>query len=184
MLRAAGAIGAVSLLAVAAAGSPATASPSEYSQGAAALIKMKRDGKKLLFEGPETVAPGQALQIKNLTNPRVVGPHTFSLVGEQTLPEGRKEIRRCSRRFEGICGAIAKWHKVDLDTGQVRRNPVEVGKDGWDRAGNLKRTGDSWISEKKKGETFTHDVTAADGKVLNFICAVHAEMQGQIRVEG
>jgi hypothetical protein len=184
MLRAAGAVGAVSLLAIAVAGSPATASPSSDKQGDEVVITMNRDGKKLFFEGPETVAPGQTLTIENRTNPRVVGPHTFSLVGEKTLPKGRKEIRKCERQFEGICGAIAKWHKVDVDTGQVGRNPVKAGEDGWDRAGNLKRTGDSWVSQKKKGETFSQEVSAADGKVLNFICAVHASMQGQIRVEG
>lgn len=184
MLGAAGAACAVGLLAVAAAGGSATASPAEKQGDAAAVIKMKRDGNKLLFEGPETVAPGQTLEIRNRTNPRVVGPHTFSLVGEKTLPDTNKEIRRCSRRFEAICGEIAKWHRVNLETGRVRVNPVEVGDDGWDRVGNLKRKGDSWVAQEGKGETFGQEVTAPEGKVLNFICAVHAEMQGQIRVEG
>jgi plastocyanin len=183
ILRAAGAVGAVGLVAVAVAGGSATASPSAGKQGGAALITMEKDGKKLFFEGPETVAPGQKLKIQNLTNPRQVGPHTFSLVGQSTLPETNKEIRKCSRQFAGICGAIAKWHKVDLESGEVGRNPVKTGADGWDRAGNLKRKGDSWVSEKEN-QSFAQEVTAPEGKVLHFICAVHAEMQGEIRVEG
>lgn len=186
MLRAAGAVGAVSLLAVAVAGSSATASPSGQAKGGAALITMEKDGRDLFFDGPETVAPGQKLKIKNLTQPsgpNGVGPHTFSLVAKKVLPETDKQIRKCSRQFTGICGEVAKWHEVDFDTGEVGRNPVKVGKDGWDRQGNLKRKGDSWFTERKN-ETFAQKVTAPEGKVLRFMCVIHAQMQGKIRVEG
>ena len=48
------------------------------------VIKMEKKGKDLFFTAPETVEAGTNLKIKNNTNPKQVGPHTFSLVG----PEG------------------------------------------------------------------------------------------------
>ncbi len=147
----------------------------------ATVITMERDGKTLFFDYPETVAAGDDLKIKNKTNPRQVGPHTFSLVRENDIPTKPKKIKACTKKLKGICGAIVLWHDVDLETGEVGENPVEVGKQGWDRQGSLKRKGDSWVSEQK-GQAFAREVTAQPGKVLHFICAVHAEMQGEITV--
>ena len=111
-----------------------------------------------------------------------MGPHTFSLARAQDIPTKVKKIKACSKKLKGICGAIAiGWHDVDLQTGEVGENPVEVGKQGWDRKGSLKRKGDSWVSEAK-GESFKREVTAEPGKELTFICAVHAQMQGTISV--
>jgi hypothetical protein len=142
---------------------------------------MERDGKDLFFSAPESVVSGTDLKIKNKTNPRQVGPHTFSLVREQDLPTSSSAIKKCSKKLVAICGAIAQWHEVDLQTGEVGENPVEVGKQGWDRKGSLKRKGDSWYTEVK-GDSFVREVTAAAGKELYYICAVHAEMQGAIAV--
>ena len=116
----------------------------------ATVIKMERDGKELFFEAPATVAAGTDLKIKNKTNPRKVGPHTFSLVHEKDIPTKPKKIKACSKKLKGICGAIAiEWHEVDLQTGEIGENPVEVGKQGWDKEGSLKRKGDSWVSEAR-----------------------------------
>jgi len=180
MLRLTAAIAALGALTVVAAGGPATASTS--SKAGATVITMERDGKDLFFDGPATVASGTALKIKNNTNPRQVGPHTFSLVREKTLPETRDQIHKCQKEFKGMCGQVIRWHEVDLQTGEVGENPVEVGKDGWDRLGDRKRKGDSWVSEKSKGQSFKREVTAPAGKTLTFFCAVHARMQGEITV--
>ncbi len=145
------------------------------------VITMERDGRELFFDGPATVEAGSTLKIKNNTNPRQIGPHTFSFAKSKFFPKSNKAIKRCGRKLTGICGAIIGWHEVDLDSGQVTENPVEVGKNGWDRVGTLKRKGDSWVSERKN-QTFSREVTAKPGKTLAFICAVHPEMQGEITV--
>ena len=178
-LRLAAGATALGALAIVAAGGPATASVSE--KGSPTTIKMERDGREFFFEGPATVEAGTKLKIKNNTNPAAGGPHTFSLVREKDLPQSRKQIKNCEKKLRKICGAIIKWHKVDLQTGEVGENPVEVGKQGWDRKGSLKRKGDSWVSERKN-QSFKRKVTADPGKSLTFICAVHAAMQGEIEV--
>ena len=175
------ALAAIGALAVVASGGGA-ASASTSGKGAT-VIKMERDGKKLFFTAPETVAAGTDLKIKNKTNPRQVGPHTFSLVKPKYLPSSREAIKNCEKNLVKICGAIVKWHDVDLQTGEVGENPVEVGKQGWDKQGSLKQKGDSWVSEQKD-QSFTREVTAKPGKVLHFFCAVHASMQGEIEVVG
>lgn len=151
------------------------------AKAGATVIKMEQEGKELFFEGPATVAAGATLKIKNNTNPRKVGPHTFSLVKEKDIPVTEDAIKACERKLKKICGAIIKWHKVDLQTGEVGENPVEAGKEGWDRLGSLNRKGDSWVAEQRK-QSFKRDVTAPEGKTLTYFCAVHAAMQGEITV--
>lgn len=148
----------------------------------ATVIKMKQDGRDLFFEGPTTVAAGTVLKIKNTTNPQKVGPHTFSLVREKDIPTDEKDIKNCEKKLAAICGAIVKWHDVNLQTGEIGVNPVEAGKDGWDIEGSLKHKGDSWASEKE-GQTFKQTVSAESGTTLHYFCAVHAFMQGEITVE-
>lgn len=179
MLRLSGALVVVASLVVVGIGGAATASTS--SKGGATVIKMERDGKDLFFTGPATVERGTQLKIKNKTNPRQVGPHTFSLARGAVLPTTKKQQKACSKKLKGICGAIVKWHDVNLQTGEIGENPVEVGKSGWDRKGDLKRAGDSWVAERK-GQSFKRKVTAPVGKRLQFVCAVHANMQGEITV--
>lgn len=180
MLRLSGAVAAVGVCAVTA-GGLATASPAGSKAGAT-VIKMEQDGRELFFSGPEAVAPGDTLKVKNLTDPAKIGPHTFSLVKRSEFPRTEDQIKNCAKKFAKICGAIIKWHEVDLQTGEIGENPVDVGKEGWDIQGSLKHQGDSWVSEKE-GQSFSSKVTAPEGKTLHFICAVHPEMQGKIRVE-
>ncbi len=175
-----GALGALAV--VGSGGGSATATTASAKPG---VTKIKAEfihrDKEILFDAPATVPAGNQLQIKNNTNPVAIGPHTFSLVREQDVPKGKKQLKACAKKFKAICGAIIKWHEVDLQTGQIGENPVEVGKQGWDRKGSLKRKGDSVVLERK-GEKFQREVTAPVGKELYFVCAVHPEMQGKIEV--
>ena len=182
-LRLGGSLVAVVALGAVGSGSFASADPGPAKAEDTAVIKMLQDGKELYFEGPEAVAPGADLKVKNLTDPRKIGPHTFSLVKRSEFPRTAEEIKACAKEFKAICGEIVKWHKVDFDTGEIGRNPVEVAKKGWDIQGSSKHAGDSWASEKE-GQSFKQVVSAPEGKTLHFICAVHPEMQGKIRVEG
>ncbi len=182
IVRVLGAIAALGTFAVVGTGGGSATAETAAKPG---VTKIKAEfihrDKELLFDAPATVPAGDQLQIKNNTNPVAVGPHTFSLVREQDLPKTKKQIKACSRKFKGICGAIAGWHEVDLQTGEIGENPVEVGKQGWDRKGSLKRKGDSFVIQRK-GEKFQRKVTAPVGKELYYVCAVHAEMQGKIEV--
>ena len=181
MLGLSGAAAATAAIGVFVVGGSATADTSK--RAGATVITMEQEGKELFFEGPATVEAGTELKIKNKTNPRKVGPHTFSLVKEKDLPVTEDEIKDCAKRFKKICGAIIRWHKVNLQTGEVGRNPVEADKGGWDQLGSLNRKGDSWVAEQRK-ESFKQEVDAPEGKTLTFICAVHPEMQGELRVRG
>ena len=179
ILRVLVAVAALGALAIVITGGGAASAKPAAKHGS--VIKMEKKGKDLFFTAPETVEAGTNLKIKNATNPKQVGPHTFSLAAPKVLPTTKKQIKACEKKLKGICGAVVKWHDVDLQTGQIGENPVEVGKQGWDRQGNLKRKGDSWVAEKK-GATFKRKVTAKPGKVLHFFCAVHPFMQGEIEV--
>jgi hypothetical protein len=170
----------VALLASGSAGAAETpASPSEK-----AVIDMVLKGKKMSFEGPEVVYQGQQLEIFNDTNPRQVGPHTFSLVEKGTLPKTKAAEKSCFTPGH-ICMSIAKWHGFDPKTEKITVNPVKAGPEGWSTAGNNKgKKGDSWFTgETKKGTHFSEEVTAKAGSTLYFICAVHPWMQGSVKVE-
>jgi hypothetical protein len=177
LLAAAGAVAAIAVVGI---GGNATASSSSH-KAHATVIKMRQDGHNLFFDAPESVAAGTVLKIKNTTDPSKIGPHSFSLAKQKEFPTDPKDIKACAKKLKGICGAIANWHKVNLQTGEIGVNPVEAGGKGWDKEGSLKVKGDSWVAEKE-GETFKQEVTAEPGTVLHFICAVHPEMLGEITV--
>jgi len=169
----------VALLASGSAGAAETpASPTEK-----AVIDMVLKGKKLSFEGPETVFEGQELEVFNDTNPRQVGPHTFSLVEKGTLPKTKQAEKSCFTPGH-ICMSIAKWHGFNPKTEKITTNPVEAGPLGWSTMGNNKgKRGDSWFTgESKKGTHTIEKVTAKAGTTLYFICAVHPNMQGSVKV--
>ncbi|HEX2071017.1 MAG TPA: hypothetical protein VHF90_05145 [Thermoleophilaceae bacterium] len=145
-----------------------------------ATITMEAQGKRLVFDGPETVQKGDELRIVNDTSVRRHGPHTFSLVKQSLLPDGPKEFRRCFTPGR-ICMEIALAHKFNPRTEKIGKPVVNAGARGWNRSFNGKRNGDSWYTEKKD-DSFTRRVTASAGSTLSFICAVHPDMQGEIEV--
>jgi hypothetical protein len=117
--------------------------------------------------------------VVNDTDPKKVGPHTFSLVTLPTLPKTPKATKGCFAP-KHICLSIAKWHGFNPKTGKISINPVEAGPEGWSTMGNNSKKGDSWYTEKK-GESFSQQVTAEPG-TLYFICAIHPGMQGRTTV--
>lgn len=143
-------------------------------------VFMKISKGKLVFSGPKTIIAGEELTVRNQTNPKQVGPHTFSLVTKGSLPKTPNARKNCFTP-KHICMAIAKWHGVK-GNGPVKVNPVEAGAEGWDTLGNLTKTGDSWFTGNKPGTSLTQKVTAAAGTSLYFLCAIHPEMQGSIEV--
>ena len=146
------------------------------------ILKSQAGKPYLDFTGPRTIRRGQYLRIVNRTSPRAVGPHTFSLVPKYLHPDTKQERRKC---FEGgpghICFEIGNWHGVEEDGSRINFNPAKAGRAGWDREGTLRRKGDSWFSGGE-GSSFGQRVTAPVGTNLSYLCAIHPNMQGNIRV--
>jgi len=141
-----------------------------------------KDGKKgLRFVAPEFVYTGEELTILNTTNPRKVGPHTFSMVEESLIPKTAKARQRCFTP-KHICMAIAHWHGVKGPHGHVTQNPAKAGAAGWDTEGNLTKKGDSWFTGVKPNATITQVVSAPAGTEITFMCAIHPWMHGSIEV--
>lgn len=151
------------------------------SASAADPVNIELSKGKLKFSGPETVVAGEKLEIVNKTNPKQVGPHTFSLAQKGVLPKTRKAMNGCFAPRK-ICLAIAIWHGFNPKTERITKNVVRVGSAGWSTEGNATgKKGDSWFTEKK-GASISQVVTAKAGTTLHYICAVHPEMQGEVEV--
>lgn len=150
------------------------------SASAADPVSIELSKGKLQFSGPETVVKGEKLEIVNETNPKQVGPHTFSLVTKASLPKTRKAMNGCFAPKK-ICLAIALWHGFNPKTERITKNVVRVGAAGWSTEGSASKKGDSWFTEKK-GATISQVVSAKAGTTLHYICAVHPEMQGEVDV--
>lgn len=148
--------------------------------GPAGTVYMKAGKGGMRFVAPETVVAGQELEILNQTNPKQVGPHTFSLATKASLPKTAKARQACFTPNH-ICLSIARWHGVK-GNGPVKVNPVEVGLEGWDTMGNNSKKGDSWFTGSKPNTSIVQKVSAAPGTRLYFICAIHSWMQGSTEV--
>lgn len=158
---------------------PALAGASGEIDNAHTVVITLKGG--LHFEAPKTIVAGETLEVLNQTNPKQVGPHTFSLVTKGSIPKTPKARKTCFTP-KHICMAIAKWHGTN-GNGPVTKNPVKAGLDGWDTLGSLTKTGDSWFTGEKKPGTFIEQpVSAAAGTTIYFMCAIHPFMHGSIEV--
>lgn len=144
-------------------------------------VFMKFDNKKgPRFVAPKTVATGSVLRVVNQSNPKQIGPHTFSLVTKGSLPKTANARKHCFTKNH-ICKAIANWHGVK-GNGPVKKNPAEAGLEGWDTLGSVSKKGDSWFTGNKPGTSIEQVVSASAGTRLYFLCAIHPEMQASTEV--
>lgn len=146
--------------------------------GVTQTIRIELAGGKLRFLAPATVSRGDELRIVNRTNPRQVGPHTFSLVRPGAIPRDKRARRNCGEPGH-LCAAVAAWHGFD-EREEVTANPAEAGAPGWSTMGSRNRVGDSWFTDAR-GESISQPVTAAAG-TLYFFCAIHPWLRGSIEV--
>ena len=164
-------------------GSPASAQQGAPAAAPAATVSMRFDAKGPRFTGSPQVAAGQMLRIRNLSDPKKIGPHTFTLVAANLLPKSRKAMQQCFTPGK-ICLTAAIAHEFDEEAETVGKQLVEASQPGWDRRFSRKvRSGDSWVSEKQD-EQFEQVVSAPVGTVLRYMCIIHPEMQGKIKVVG
>jgi len=160
-------------------GLAAAETPGSVPGEAVTTLEIKMEGKKMGFFGPKTVHEGEVLRVVNDTMPSMVGPHTFSLVTKGSLPKTAKQRKECFTPGK-ICMGIAHWYGLKGE--ELPKEPlVEAGKEGWDTMGTYSEKGDSFFFSKK-GASIEQVVSAKAGTTLYFICAVHAFMQGSIKV--
>jgi plastocyanin len=148
--------------------------------GTTDTVYIKEEKGALKFVAPATVHQGDDLNIVNETDPKKVGPHTFSLVTQGSLPKTPKARKSCFTP-KHICMSIAKWHGFNPKTEQITINPAKAGPAGWSTLGDNSKKGDSWFTGEKKGTSFSQQVTAEAG-VIYFVCAIHPWMQGKTTV--
>jgi hypothetical protein len=176
--------GTLTLGAVSALGLSLTASaPAESERGPAAppkTIKITFDGPPL-FQGPANVREGQSLRILNQTRVQEIGPHIFSLVDPEAMPQTNAELRECEDLEFPLCQDIAKAHGLNRNF-VINRPSIERRQPGWDAIFTADRQGDSWYTEQK-GESQTRVVAAEAGTTLNYFCVVHPDtMRDSIQV--
>jgi hypothetical protein len=148
-----------------------------------ATVDIKLQGNLPKFIAPATVPQGAYLNVVNDTHASQIGPHTFSLVTQGSIPKTKKARHSCFSNSNHICAAIAKWHGVPASgNGPVTKNPALAGLPGWDTMGNLNKKGDSWFTGFKPKNSFAQQVTAPVGTKLYFMCAIHPFMKGSIDV--
>ena len=159
---------------------PAAAGAAVTPTGVTDTITMKLEKGALGFEAPATVHQGDELNIVNETDPRKVGPHTFSMVTKGSLPKTPKARKNCFTP-KHICLSIAKWHGFNPKTEKITINPAKAGLPGWSTMGSTTKKGDSWFTGEKKGTSYSQLVTAEPG-TIHFMCAIHPWMQGSVEV--
>ena len=158
----------------------ASAEEHECTAQDSATITMKLGSKGPSFAGAKEVTAGERLRIRNATNPRKIGPHTFTLATEGVLPKTKKAIKRCQKRPR-LCFRVGVAHRFNPRTNKVGRHLVRKGEKGWDTPFTKRAQGDSWYTEEQ-GEDFSQVVSAKAGTTLHYICVTHPEMQGAIDV--
>ncbi len=177
------AIAAAAALVLAAFG-PGLAGADVAPTGTTDTIYIKEVKGKLKFEAPASVHQGDELTVLSETDPKKVGPHTFSLVTQGSVPQTPNARKNCFTP-KHICMAVAKWHGFNPKTEKITTNPAKAGPEGWSTLGSNTKKGDSWFTgETKKGTSLTQQVTAdpATTPTLYFFCAIHPWMHGKTTV--
>lgn len=161
---------------------PGLASAAVTPTGVTDTISIELSKGALKFVAPESVKVGDELEIVNKTDPKEVGPHTFSMVTKGSQPKTPQARKNCFTP-KHICLSISKWHGFNPKTEKISIDPAQAGPEGWSTLGSTSKKGDSWFTEKK-GDSLSQLVTAdpATTPTIYFMCAVHPWMQGSVKV--
>ncbi len=122
--------------------------------GVTDVVSIELTKGKLKFVGPESVTVGDQLEIVNKTNPKQVGPHTFSLVTKGSQPKTPSAWKNCFTP-KHICLSVATWHGFNPKTEKITKNPAKAGPAGWSTMGRQPARRATRGSPEKKGETFS-----------------------------
>jgi hypothetical protein len=155
---------------------PSFATGDTAATGVTDTVYIQQGGKHgLRFVAPPTAHVGDTLTVVNQTNPHKVGPHTFALVTQKSIPKSRHAQDVCFSKSH-LCKAIQKWFGPKLS-----ENPTLAGGPGWDTSGNKTVKGDAWFTGNEPGTSISQQVTSAPTRLF-FFCAVHPFMHGSIQV--
>jgi hypothetical protein len=121
-------------------------------------------------------------------NDRTGQEHTFSIVKKSQVPRNAKQGDNCFSK--GVCGKLAVDHgAINPDTGEEQEPTtplVNAGKPGFNQPGDSvvlpPKGGGSAATAKARASKTTLKITAAKGKNLYFMCAIHPWMQGKVEV--
>jgi hypothetical protein len=160
---------------------PGLAGAASAPTGTTDTISIQEVKGALKFVAPESVHAGDQLEIVNETDPKKVGPHTFSLVTPGSVPKTPSARKNCFTP-KHICLSISKWHGFNPKTEKITINPAKAGPEGWSTLGSTTKKGDSWFSGEKPGGHFSQEVSASAPSTIYFICAIHPWMHGKISV--
>lgn len=118
--------------------------------------------------GPIVVRPNE--RVTWVDADRAPDPHTVTVVNRRSVPDTIGEVFECR-----VC-ALANQHLEDPNdqNSAISRIRVNVGRPG------LNTQGDSLFLAP--GGRISARVTAPAGSTIHYICAIHAWMQGTIRV--
>jgi hypothetical protein len=141
--------------------------------------------------GAETIKPNRFLKIglrfnRDLTAIRRGGmltiadrtgePHTLSLVRRGQLPLNFRQMEACFGK--GPCDELAVDHgAINPETGEEQDPTTPLVNKG---AAGFNQLGDSVLLEPRRRTKVK--ITAARGKNLYFLCAIHPWMQGKLAV--
>lgn len=149
-----------------------TSTPRINALGGASFVANRYIQDKMRFDNDVyRLRSGSTIQIRTKAPGE---PHTVSLVSPTNVPRTMGAIGKC---FEGgICGRLGQAHEVPEGEGPPGKPVVDVGKPGFDRAG------DSVVFGPRTADGASVKLTASAGKTLSFICAIHPWMQAKIVV--
>ena len=110
-----------------------------------------------------TVQSGERVRVRDRSTDET--PHTLSIVRRGQLPDSFA----CR-----VCEQIGVAHEANDEEGTVGKPLVNAGAPGFNRPG------DSIFVPP--GGKVSFEVTADEGRNLNYLCAIHPWMQGQFNV--
>ncbi len=134
--------------------------------------------------GPLSVRRGDMVTWQNtITSPE---PHTISIVKASDLPTNINQVFNCGAPGT-VCAAILACHFPKGFGPGGGPPPVIIPTCGNAKFGNLAAVGDSFLIPPPgfgpaSLQTVTARITAPSGSVLNYLCAIHPWMQGEINV--
>lgn len=115
---------------------------------------------------PERLFPHTGDRVRLVDADQADEPHTLTIVRRGQLPTSGQEVFECA-----ACNAALEAHFAQ---GEPPITRVNVGAPGLDRPGDS-----LWLAP---GATISSQVSAPAGTTLNYLCAIHGWMQGQLRV--
>ena len=122
--------------------------------------------------GSTTIAPNGTLTVTDKTT--AGDPHTISIVRATQLPKTARQVGRCYQG--GPCAQLEEAHTGGEQTdGPPKNIVVNVGEDGLDQPGDS-------AFFMKGSPALKIKVSAARGTNLRFMCIIHPQMQGTIKV--